>query len=133
MNRLKSAFVALLALLVVGVPAVASASFKSTPSAALSVTTDTLSAPTNLKFTCVGSGGRITLTWTITSDLYATGYTITGTYSGQSQSMPVAPRTATRITPDIDVPQNTTITMVSVYRSWTSANSMTLPINKNCA
>jgi hypothetical protein len=143
-SKIKTGFVALLALLLVAIPASASAKFtpKVKPTAALSIATDTLAPPTGLAFTCVNRGGEINLTWTTSSDTsYATGYTITGTYSGASQSLPVTPATAHTYTPaGYDVPQGTVITMTTDYfktigsktTAWSSVQSVSLTINKNC-
>lgn len=144
MSKVKTLFVALLALLLVAAPASAWAKFtpKVKPAAALLLTADTLSPPTALAFTCVGRNGEINLSWTATADTsYATGYTITGTYSGAAQSLPVTPATAHAYSPaGYDVPQGTVITMTTDYFKtiggkttvWTSAQSASLTINKNC-
>jgi hypothetical protein len=143
-SRYKVAFVALLALFLVCIPAVADAKFtnKLPATKSQSVSTDTLAPPTGLRFTCFGSGGKITLSWTATADTtYATGYTITGTYGGSSQSVPVTPATATSNTPNYDVPINTSITMTTDYiktigtktTNWSSVSTASLLINRDCA
>jgi hypothetical protein len=143
-SRYKVAFVALLALLIVCIPAVADARFtnKQPVTRGQQMSTDTLAAPTGLKFTCLGSGGKIVLSWIATADTtYATGYTITGTYSGSSQSVSISPATATTNTPNYDVPQNTTITMTTDYiktvgtktTNWSSVATGALLINRDCA
>jgi hypothetical protein len=140
-SKLKVGIVALLALLLVAIPSAASAAgkFTSSKSASQSVTTDVLQPPTNLKFTCLNSGGRITVTWTV-ADTYTTGYTITGTYQGQSQSVTFVGTAASYSPAQTDVPQNTTITLKANYikafgsgtTAWTSAVSAPLLINKDC-
>jgi hypothetical protein len=121
----RSVFVALLALLLAAIPAAASAKFtRVTMPAAMSITSDILSPPTNMKVTCFGSGGRIKLTWTITADTYASGYLVYGKYSGTEYSETVpGTRTVATYAPADSVPSGTIVTMASYYKSWTSART----------
>ncbi len=125
MRAVRSAFVALLALLLAAIPAAASAKFtRVTAPAAMSITSDTLSAPSNMKVTCYGSGGRIKITWTITTDTYASGYLVYGKYSGAEYSETVpGTRTVTSYVPPDSVPAGTIVTMASYYQSWTSVRT----------
>jgi hypothetical protein len=113
------------ALLLAAIPATASAKFTRTTSAtSLSVKSDTLSAPTNLRVSCYGSGGRIKLTWTITADTYASGYIGYGNYLGYevSENIPGG-RTTSSYTPPDSAPAGTVVTLVSYFSNWTSARS----------
>jgi hypothetical protein len=128
----RAAFIAAVAIVVVAWPAVASARFTTSSSAALKVTSDTLSAPTSVSIKCFGSAQRVTISWTATPDTYATGYIIYGSYGGSEASQNVSGRTTTSNTPTSAVPAGTVITMVSVYRNWTSARSVQVTAPANC-
>jgi hypothetical protein len=122
---MRSAFVALLAFLLAAIPAAASAKFtRVTTPAAMSITSDTLAPPTNMKVTCFGSGGRIKITWTIATDAYASGYIVYGKYSGSEYAETVpGNRTVATYSPPDSVPSGTIVTMASYYKSWTSART----------
>ncbi len=132
MNLFRAAFVAALAVVIAAWPAVASARFTSSSSAAMKVSSDTLGTPTALSVKCFGSAQRVTISWTATSDTYATGYIIYGAYGGSEVSQSVSGRTTTSNTPTSAVPAGTVITMVSVYRNWTSARSSSVTAPSNC-
>ena len=132
MKLFRAAFIAAVAIVVVAWPAVASARFTTSSSSALKVSSDTLSAPTSLSVKCFGSAQRVTISWTATTDAYATGYIIYGAYGGSEASQSVPGRTTTSNTPTSAVPAGTVITIVSVYRNWTSARSMQVTAPANC-
>jgi hypothetical protein len=98
------------------------AAFDNASTAAGSVSTSTLAAPTSL----VASGtGPITLTWTATASTYATGTRIMrGTASGgpYTQVALVTPRTTTTYV-DTAVPGTYYYVVQAYYQQWTSANS----------
>jgi hypothetical protein len=128
----KSGFVALVATLLVACPAVAEAKFTKAASAALPVSSDTLAPPTGVSVKCFGSAQRVTISWTATSDIYATGYLIYGSYGGTEYSQAVSGRATTSYTPTDAVPAGTVVTTVSVYRSWTSVRSAPVASPSNC-
>jgi hypothetical protein len=130
MTRSRVAFVAVLALLLVAVPAVADAKFARTSSASTAVKADTLAPPTNVRVRCNYSPVGLTISWTPTADTYATGYTITGRYGGSQLDQDITGRTTTSYTYNGSVPDGSTLTMVSTYRNWSSAS--TTPITINC-
>ncbi len=132
MKLFRAAFLAAVAIVVVAWPAVASARFTTSSSSAMKVSSDTLSAPTSLSVKCLGSAQRVTISWTATADAYATGYIIYGAYGGSEASQTVAGRTTTSNSPTSAVPAGTVITMVSVYRNWTSARSAQVTAPANC-
>ena len=137
MTRFHAVVVAVLAAVatlaaLVACPAVASARFSTSSSAALPVASDTLTAPTNVTVKCLGSAQRVTISWTATVDTYATGYVVYGTYGGSEASQSVPGRTTTSYSPTTAVPAGTVITMVSVYRNWTSARSAPVSAPANC-
>jgi hypothetical protein len=113
-------------------PAVASAGFTTSSAAAHKVTSDTLSGPTGVTVKCLGSAQRVTITWTATTDTYATGYVIYGSYGGIESSQSVPGRTTTSYSPVTAVPAGTAITIVSIYRNWTSARTAAVAAPANC-
>jgi hypothetical protein len=132
-TAVRAAFVGLLTLALIAIPAVASAQFRGSASAGLSVSTDTLNPPTNMQVICRGSGQPLTVTWTITTDTYASGYILYGSTLGVEHSVTVpGGRTATSYQPSIVAfPPGTVITMASYYQGWTSARTpgSTVPLN----
>jgi hypothetical protein len=87
-----------------------------------SFTTDTLNAPTGLSAT---GGGSVSLSWTATADIYASGYNVLrGTTSGgpYSEIAQVTPRTATSYV-DLASPGTYYYVLASYYQNWASANS----------
>jgi len=97
---------------------------------ASTITADTLNPPTNLACTGLPSCtvtflAKPTLTWTATSDTYATGYQVwrsTTSGSGYVQVASVTPRTTTTWTDNTVSPLTTYYYVVrAVANSWTSA------------
>lgn len=132
MTGFRAAFVAVLALVLVACPAVANARFTSSSGSALPVASDTLVAPTLLTVKCQGSAQRVTIGWTATVDAYATGYVIYTAYAGTETSQSVSGSSTTTYTPVLPVPAGAVITMVSVYRNWTSARSSSTTAPASC-
>ena len=134
MTATRAAFVGLLTLLLIAIPAVASAQFRGAASAGLSVSTDTLNPPTNMQVTCRGNGQSLTITWTVTTDTYASGYILYGSLLGveHSQTVPGG-RTATSYQPSVlAFPAGTVITMASYYQGWTSARTPGATVPLTC-
>jgi hypothetical protein len=128
----KVLFTAALAVVIVAFPAVANAKFTKSASASLPVSSDVLAPPTNVAVRCYGASGRVTITWTATTDTYATGYTVYG-QSGPTQSTdPISGRTTTSDSPTQAVPAGTIIWLTTTYKNWTSAHSATVTAPSNC-
>ena len=134
MTAARAAFVGVLTLLLIAIPAAASAQFRGAASSGLSVSTDTLLPPTNMRVTCHGNGQPLTVSWTITTDTYATGYVLYHSYNGVEQSQIVpGGRTATSYQPDQNnYPGGTVVTMTSYYQGWTSARTQSATVPNNC-
>jgi hypothetical protein len=130
--RARVAFVAVLAAALVCVPAAAFAKFTSSKSASTTVSSDTLAAPTGLAVKCSAPNQRATITWTATADTYATGYVVYAASGSTESSQNVSGRTTVSYTSTIVVPAGSIITMVSVYRGWTSARSASVTAPSNC-
>jgi hypothetical protein len=132
MTALRVLLAGALALAAFAIPSVASAKFSALARAALAISSDTLAAPTAVDVKCAGSAQRATISWTATTDTYATGYVIYGSFGGVELSQSVPGRTTTSYSPSTAVPAGTVITMVSVYRNWTSARSVSVTAPNNC-
>lgn len=130
-SRMRVAFVAVLALLFVAVPAIADAGFSSAATRSQSISTDTIAPPTNVRVTC--SGNKATVTWTITTAVYAAGYIYYSKVGSTENSQSVSGRTtATLKPPTISTPTGAIVTMVSVYRNWTSVRSAAFTVPTGC-
>lgn len=129
MTVLRSTIVTLLALaLLLAVPTAASAKFSAAASAGVSASTDTLVPPTGVSATC-NRGLGLRVRWTATTDQYASGYTITTTFSGVSTQQSVSGATTTGYNYGSVVPDRTTIQLVSVFKSWTSVKTPAITVN----
>jgi hypothetical protein len=134
MTATRGVFVGVLTLLLIAIPATASAKFSGAATAALTVSSDTLDPPTNMRITCHGNGQPPTVSWTITSDTYASGYVLFRSYLGVEHSEIVpGGRTATSYQPDQNnYPGGTVVTMASYYQGWTSARTQSATVPNNC-
>jgi hypothetical protein len=131
-SRTRIAFVAMLAVLFLAVPVIAEAAFSAAATQSQSISTDTMVAPTGIGIKCKGTAQRATITWTPTVDTYATGYVIYVSSGGSETSENVAGRATASDDPLIAVPSGSTVTLVSVYRSWTSVRSVSVTAPTSC-
>ena len=102
----------------------ARAAFTTGASAALPVSSAVLLPPTGLSVTCFGSDQRVTISWTRSASAFATGYTVTGNWSGNWQSVTVPGGSTSTVSPDqTGVPAGTSVYLVASYDAWLSAPS----------
>ena len=105
----------------------AAAAFKSsTGGVSHSISTGSLAAPTGLTASCVPASSNVTLTWTATTSMIASGYRILrGTTSGgpYSQIATVSGRTTTTYTDTIAVLATQYYVVEATRNNWTSPNS----------
>ncbi len=108
----------------------ASAALSTRPSAAGTFASATLAAPTGLTVTktCGTTSSTVTLRWTATASVYATGYLLTYTVNGGSNG--TTPQTITgrsTVTGTYPITNGSTyvVTLASTYRNWTSPSSPT--------
>ena len=134
MTAPRAVFVGVLTLLLIAIPATASAKFSGAATAALQASSDTMNPPTNMRVTCHGNGLPLTVSWAITSDTYASGYVLYRSYLGVEHSEIVpGGRTATSYQPDQnDYPGGTVVTLASYYQGWTSARTQSATVPNNC-
>ena len=88
----------------------------------------TLLAPTGLTVTknCTNLTLTLTLNWTATTSIYATGYVVTYTMNGTSQTpLAISSRTTTTATYPIVKGATYNLTFAATYRSWTSLSNPT--------
>ena len=121
-----------LALALAAVPSAAAAKFIKVTKATAVVSSDTLAAPTGIAIKCKGTGQRATITWTPTVDTYATGYVLYVASGGSETSENVAGGATASDDPLLAVPSGSTVTLVSVYRSWTSVRSVSATAPSSC-
>lgn len=121
-----------LALVLAAVPSVAAATLTMASAAAVAVSSDTLVAPTGISVKCPGSAQRAVISWTATLDTYASGYVVYVSSSGSEYSESVAGGATTSYNPIVAVPTGSTVTLVSVYRSWTSVRSVSATAPSSC-
>jgi hypothetical protein len=136
-KRTSRILIALLTLgiaVIVAIPAAAYATFKSTPSAALSVTTATLLPPPTKPTVTCDRFGDTTVTWPITPSTRADGYVVFGKSGTVEQSVAVSGRSSLSYKYPGSVPSGTTITVTATVggTAWTSARSAATTTTVNC-
>jgi hypothetical protein len=132
-NKVRPAIVAILALLIVAVPAVASAAFKSTPSVSMSVTTGILlPPPARPTVTCVAGDTKVT--WSVSPTTWADGYLVYGKYSTfPEEAVDLTGRNTLTYTYPDAVPSGTAIAVVATKgSSWTSVRTLASTTAANC-
>jgi len=86
----------------------------------------TLLAPTGLTVTKNCTNLTVTLNWTATTSMYATGYMVMYTTNGTSQTpLAISGRTTTTATYPIVRGATYNLTFAATYRSWTSLSNPT--------
>lgn len=110
-----------------GLAATAVAGFSSTTTPVVqTISTTSLAAPTGLSASCVLGTSNVTLTWTATTSVAATGYVVLrGTTNGgpDSRIATVNGRTTTTYTDTIGQLQTQYYVVEATRNNWTSPNS----------
>jgi hypothetical protein len=134
----RSAFVALLALLLAAIPAAASAKFtRVTTPAAMSISAGTLAAPKNVTVPATSSG-HVAVSWTASSGAPATtGYYVTrktgSTTSAACSTSATTLLSTTSCTDTVTTSGSYTYTVIAVFHSWTATTSASSTVVVNIA
>jgi hypothetical protein len=116
--RIRVVTAVLLAATLWAAPAVAEASFNQQATSAQSVTSAMLQPPTN--FTFSRSACTVTLSWTPTSDVRATGYRV---FNGAALLTTLSPKTLNSYRFTANKGANYSLTMLTYHLNWTSGTT----------